>query len=417
MWVNRVCWALSSLRRKSVARQNNLLKSQPPSAYQTQPKRARFSGNGDNVSVSLAGGRTLQETIQEIIQCVDKNDVRGTQRYINGFFKEILKRINESLNSGDVTTDFERRLSAWTALLQASQTNLKNALEQMIYLEEFRRINLNSFGHGVSQIAGVRIDDVEQARDFGEVTGFLSQLNALAENVHEFLPNGGEIDPTQQTQFLEKLEAFENEFPVLKDGDVDSWTKDGIIDNFQKRIMQSFAKSPLMSAASRVFSDILSRYPHLRHKDLTVEVMITQKTNSLYTQFQRLVGIDWALGRRTSGVRVTYASDYNRLANQYRTTLFCFETARIVRQPGNGSPATGSTVCLANEDGVAPDDGRYCHLAIPSFTECNFATGNECANLACGPTQQFEMFWGLLTEGRNEGPEIETDEASVNMNN
>jgi hypothetical protein len=77
-------------------------------------------------------------------------------------------------------------------------------------------------------------------------------------------------------------------------------------------------------------SDLRMRYPVLKHTDVTALMLMDPKRNELHACFQRLVGIDWNMSRRLSGQKVTYASDYNRMANQYRTTTFAFKKARVL---------------------------------------------------------------------------------------
>jgi hypothetical protein len=91
------------------------------------------------------------------------------------------------------------------------------------------------------------------------------------------------------------------------------------------------SQSPVFAAVNRVLSDLRMRYPILNLNDVDAKMMMDPLRNNLYACFQRLVGIDWNMSRRLSGQKVTYASDYNRMANQYRTTTFAFKKCRIVR--------------------------------------------------------------------------------------
>jgi hypothetical protein len=88
-------------------------------------------------------------------------------------------------------------------------------------------------------------------------------------------------------------------------------------------------QSYLIAGVNRVFSDICIRYPHLNQKGVTPVVLMDRQRNALHACFQRLVGVDCNMSRRMSGVKVTYSSDYDRMANQYRTTMFAFKKASI----------------------------------------------------------------------------------------
>ena len=88
-------------------------------------------------------------------------------------------------------------------------------------------------------------------------------------------------------------------------------------------------QSYVIAGVNRVFSDICIRYPHLNQKGITAVVLMDRQRNALHACFQRLVGVDCNMSRRMSGVKVTYSSDYDRMANQYRTTMFAFKKASI----------------------------------------------------------------------------------------
>ena len=95
-------------------------------------------------------------------------------------------------------------------------------------------------------------------------------------------------------------------------------------------------QSPIFAAVSRVWSDLRIRYPRLQVDGVDAELLMDPDRNGLHACFQRLVGIDWNMSRRLSGQKVTYASDYNRMANQYRTTTFAFKKARVVHVGTSG---------------------------------------------------------------------------------
>ena len=90
-------------------------------------------------------------------------------------------------------------------------------------------------------------------------------------------------------------------------------------------------QSPIFAAVNRVWSDLRIRYPLLDDKRVTAMMLMDPSHNYMYACFQRFVGVDWNVSRMLSGQKVTYASDYNRMANQYRTTTFAFKKARIVQ--------------------------------------------------------------------------------------
>ena len=72
-------------------------------------------------------------------------------------------------------------------------------------------------------------------------------------------------------------------------------------------------------------------HAHLRDSNMTPDIMLDSERNDFYSHFTRLIGLEICMMRRQSGVRVTYASDYRRIAMEFRVLLADFKNA-VVQQ-------------------------------------------------------------------------------------
>ena len=103
-----------------------------------------------------------------------------------------------------------------------------------------------------------------------------------------------------------------------------------------------------ITAAGRVLDTLRLRFPALAAAE--VEIMIDPSRNALHTQFQQLVGIDWSLARRISGVKVTYDKDYARHQRAAQLITQCFANARVVEMTHTRPGFDSTQVQRAKED-------------------------------------------------------------------
>ena len=155
----------------------------------------------------------------------------------------------------------------------------------------------DAFSQGIEQMTGVRVltPDATARRD-----QVLEHITLLLQQDCTHVPSQSDTTGNHNQSDDEKLTEFET-------------------------LMESL--SPVSTAASRVKNTLCLRYPVF--KKVTLSVLMNPAKNELFVAFQRLVSLDWNMSRRLSGQKVTYSSDYNRMTNQYRVTMFAFKHASI----------------------------------------------------------------------------------------
>ena len=169
-------------------------------------------------------------------------------------------------------------------------------------IDKFIRIE-SAFAVGLMQITGCT----------------MSTSNAIKEQMRQSICMIEEM--LKQVDAYVQSDQDASHFVVLRDEN-----SEDLLSEFNKLLEE---ESPIVAAVHRVISDLCIRYPALSKEKLTPIVMMDRDQNDLYACFPRLVGVDWNMSRRMSGTKVTYASDYNRMANQYRTTTFAFKRACV----------------------------------------------------------------------------------------
>ena len=164
----------------------------------------------------------------------------------------------------------------------------------------------DAFSQGIEQMTGVRVlaPDATARRD-----QVLEHITLLLQQLAHIVPSQSDTTGHHNQQIA----------PI-----VPSQSDDEKLTEFET-LMESL--SPVSTAASRVKNTLCLRYPVF--KKVTLSVLMNPAKNELFVAFQRLVSLDWNMSRRLSGQKVTYSSDYNRMTNQYRVTMFAFKHASI----------------------------------------------------------------------------------------
>jgi hypothetical protein len=129
----------------------------------------------------------------------------------------------------------------------------------------------------------------------------------------------------RRDQVFEHITLLLQQIPSTEQSQIDTQADNGQKETEFETLMESL--SPVSTAASRVRNTLCLRYPVF--KQVTLSVLMNPAKNELFVAFQRLVSLDWNMSRRLSGQKVTYSSDYNRMTNQYRVTMFAFKHASI----------------------------------------------------------------------------------------
>lgn len=109
----------------------------------------------------------------------------------------------------------------------------------------------------------------------------------------------------------------------------------------------------IVSLAQEVFSDLLNKHPQLRHPQMALEVMYTEKYNDFYAEFVQLVNMQEQLTKRYAGTKVTYAQDARAVAQRYRTMCFVFKHAKVTVMGQAG--VAGPVYLLDSRVPVAPN--------------------------------------------------------------
>ena len=233
---------------------------------------------------------------------------------------------------------------AFFAAIQEQLHEVQGKIDNFVRLEE-------NFAVGLVAITGIAVNVKTAVRQ--RLRDIITMLQEMVDKITEYVSASDEADPLEATTgdselIMEASEAVDEADPLeatTGDSELNMEASEAVdgdaiapdmerLGRWQEE-MNSFGdvlqdQSPIFAAVSRVWSDLRIRYPRLQVDGVDAELLMDPDRNGLHACFQRLVGIDWNMSRRLSGQKVTYASDYNRMANQYRTTTFAFKKARVV---------------------------------------------------------------------------------------
>lgn len=231
-------------------------------------------------------------------------------------------------------------------------TEYRTALSSIDKVWEHTSLMYNMFAKGIEEIAGVRVDqlvDEESANVHRNTLEQVTLLVSLASTFKQHICNtstsniNDEFLETQRAKAETNMSKFNHYIEHVR--------------------MQIISGTPLWCACHRVFSDIHERNPHLQHRGMTTGLLMDIRRNSLWSQYQRLVALDYTMCRRLSGIKTTFASDYRRIANQYRITMFLFANTSIVDVNGKKCLATDKSLKQNTHD-VALDAQLFNVVAL-----------------------------------------------------
>lgn len=304
--------------------------------------------------------KNLQQVTQSIVESVQSEfgtrALSEAQKKLESGMKEsktiqalmlLLQEYSDSVKNLKYVTNDKQYAETFGNYIDKMKQTIVGLETMAVYMERMH----NSFVLGIEQISGIRPardQDFQQSGITQSIMKFLSTMIELAKKLSDGAPSNYEMTSASSETLGEH-----NGSPSEGDGTRDlhgEWTTEmktnaaTLQQQIAKELFNDAISKPVLLAANRVFSDIHNRYPHLQDRHLTVDVMMDVNRNSLYTQFQRLVGLDYALCRRMNGTRVTYASDYNRYSNQYRTTIYCFKFSKLVLGKGKAAYLTTSGI-------------------------------------------------------------------------
>ena len=325
---------------------------------------AMHTGVAESTSDQAVTGKTaLNELIDHLDEMINKK-----KRSIPGLIARMLHRITKTSDQmhGMEKKEKDKRKHEYYAKLSHFLRLIKIHLaDAQLKIDNFSRLEAN-FAVGLMAITGIALNAKTALRDrLRDIVKMLQQMiktitahsediwsdqnddanqGHSADNEEESMVSNplvdddsaeddsaevdqavgaeGEAVPTDEDTFVHIMATN----PVLT-----TWIAD--MSKFEQMLQD---QSPIFAAINRVLSDLRMRYPVLKHKCVTALMLMDPERNELHACFQRLVGIDWNMSRRLSGQKVTYASDYNRMANQYRTTTFAFKKARVVEGGESG---------------------------------------------------------------------------------
>ena len=277
-------------------------------------------------------------------------------------------------------------LSSYIARVLAFVQSIRTLVQTIL---QSREESVSEFINATSLLAGVRTEKISVvgSEAWARVEPIIKRLLELLTWIRT-----DHLGATSAEVGDESMEASSNERTMLKDTSSDKY-QDAIasaIDEFErekqityeavKDLLRLSSRPPLLLAAERVFADILTRHPHLKHPKLTLDVFIDSHRNSMFSQFTRLTGLDLSLTRRANGVKVTYASDWGRLSKQYRATIFMFESAYI-RMQSDTLYIHCESASIGNQLGSI-ESGKYM-LSGPSLDIqiCNLVKSTEDSSL------------------------------------
>lgn len=243
----------------------------------------------------------------------------------------LTKCISETFEPVESLTD-DRKTTRNT--LESLVGQLKTFSHAVNYFEQTEQL----FAEGLIQLTGCRMTSLNETDKKERVKSTVVFLLDYVKQVDTFICTGENGDNMSEMSFYpgamgEEEEDIATEILFADFQEYAAMRKEDTVSVY--RMLES--RSPIAAASNRVFNDLCIRYPHLGGNDITPLVLMDRYKNGLYAAFQRLVGLDWNLSRRLSGQKVTYASDYNRMSTQYRTTTFAFKHVRIT-QGDDGTP-------------------------------------------------------------------------------
>lgn len=319
---------------------------------------------GSTSDQPVTGRTALNELLEHLAGMINEK-----KRSIPGLIARVLRRITETSdqmndlekNETDNTKrEYYTRLSNFFLLIKTHLADVQ------LKIDNFSRLEAN-FAVGLMAITGIALNVKTAVRDrLRDIVKMLQQMiKTITEHAKDIWSDANEGDNESDNEAESVLPSAgwagvidaesENENEVQHDdsaevdqapdaeGEAVPTDKDvfghmmtanpmlamWIVDmsKFEQMLQD---QSPIFAATNRVLSDLRMRYPALKHTGVTALMLMDPKRNELHACFQRLVGIDWNMSRRLSGQKVTYASDYNRMANQYRTTTFAFKKARVL---------------------------------------------------------------------------------------
>lgn len=231
-------------------------------------------------------------------------------------------------------------------------TEYRTALSSIDKVWEHTSLMYNMFANGIEEIAGVRVDklvDEQSANVHRNTLEQVTLLVSLASTFKQHICNkstsniNDEFLETQRAKAETNMSKFNHYIEHVR--------------------MQIISGTPLWCACHRVFSDIHERNRHLQRRGMTTGLLMDIRRNSLWSQYQRLVALDYTMCRRLSGIKTTFASDYRRIANQYRITMFLFANTSIVDVNGKKCLATNNNLKQNTHD-VASDAQLFNVVAL-----------------------------------------------------
>ena len=297
-------------------------------------------------------------------------DVWHTATRLKTLLSRILSNLNTTQDDDNLSKSSKLQgkslpliLSSYIARVLAFVQSIRTLVQTIL---QRREESVSEFIDATSLLAGVRTEKVSVVGSdaWARVEPIIKRLLELLTLIRtdhldttsaevgepvEASNNDAEVDEpveagNNDAEVDEPVEAGNDAGVMLQDASSDKYYDEiaSAIDEFErekqityeavKDLLRPLSRPPLLLAAERVFADILTRHPHLKHPKLTLDVFIDSHRNSMFSQFTRLTGLDLSLTRRANGIKVTYASDWGRLSKQYRATIFMFENAYIRMQ-------------------------------------------------------------------------------------
>ena len=280
----------------------------------TNVSTASVAEGNDSTCTSPKTGMTILESLRESLQQIVSSTDGSVPHLVMAKAIEAITKTEDIILHPDPGTWYRTiPFQAYSAKLFLVMRKWKESWEKCrAALVHFDRIE-GPFAKGLVEITGVRPPHTDASgRD--RIERSIGLLEEFIVKISNFVVQPAPLDSSYQTDLVGILET------ELEANDASK------IDELYTMLAE---QSYVIAGVNRVFSDICIRYPHLNQKGITPVVLMDRQRNALHACFQRLVGVDCNMSRRMSGVKVTYASDYDRMANQYRTTMFAFKNATI----------------------------------------------------------------------------------------